>query len=66
MYKRQGFGLLKSLWRLRTNPLLSKEFRARLADYNRPDFHPLQHDTTDLEVAWTDWLENGGTRPAVA
>ncbi len=62
----QGFGLLKSLWRLRTNPLLSKEFRARLADYQRPDFHPLQHDTTDIEQTWTDWLENGGTRPAAA
>ena len=57
------FGLLRSLWRLRTNPLVSKEFRARIADYNRPDFHPLQHDTTDVEEAWRTWLDGDGPRP---
>lgn len=61
----RGFALVRSLWRLRTNPLLSKEFRRRLADYNRADFHPLQHDTTALEAAWTAWLEQGGQRPTL-
>ncbi len=59
----RGLGLFRSLWRLRTNPLLSKDFRAHLKDYNRPDFHPLQHDTTALESAWTLWLDSDGPRP---
>lgn len=60
----RNFNLIKSLWRLRSNPLFSSEFRARLADYNRPDFHPLQHDTTELEDAWRGWIEGDGVRPA--
>lgn len=59
----RGFGLARSIWRLRTNPLVSKEFRARIADYNRPDFHPLQHDTTALESAWRSWLDDGAAQP---
>ena len=62
----RNFNLVKSLWRLRSNPLFSKEFRARLADYNRPDFHPLQHDTTELENAWRGWIEGEGVRPSAA
>lgn len=60
------FGLVKSIWRLRGNPLFGKEFRARLADYHRADFHPLQHDTTSLEVAWRAWLDDDAPRPAAA
>lgn len=62
----RGFGLVKSAWRLRRNPLLSKRFRERLADYNRPDFHPLQHDTTALESAWRTWLDDDGPKPGIA
>ncbi len=61
----RGLALPKSVWRLRTNPLLSKRFRARLRDYRRPDFHPLQHDTTALEAAWRTWLDDDGPRPTV-
>lgn len=57
------FGLARSVWRMRTNPLLSREFRQRIADYNRPDFHPLQHDTNALESAWRTWLDSDGQRP---
>ncbi len=60
----RGFGLLRSIGRLRSNPLLSKEFRARLADYHRADFHPLQHDTTAIETAWKAWLDDDAPRPA--
>lgn len=56
--------LIKSLIRLPRNPLLSKRFRRQLADYYRPDFHPLQHDTAELEQAWVDWLDGDGPRPA--
>jgi len=58
--------LLRSLWRNRSNPLFSRRFRERLADYDRPDFHPLQHDTTALEAAWRRWLDDGGPRPEPA
>lgn len=59
----RGFGLPKSLWRLRTNPLLSRRFRDGLRDYYRPDFHPLQRDTADLEAVWRAWLDDDGPRP---
>jgi uncharacterized protein len=59
-----GLGLARSLWRNRTNPFLSRRFRRLIADYGRPDFHPLQHDTTALEAAWRRWLDEGGPRPA--
>ena len=58
--------LLRSAWRNLSNPLLSRRFRQRLADYRRPDFHPLQHDTTALEAEWREWLDEGGPRPATA
>lgn len=60
----RNFNLVRSLWRVRSNPLFSKDFRARLADYNRPDFHPLQHDTTELEHAWRGWIDGTAARPA--
>lgn len=57
-------GLVASLRRLPRNPLLSKRFRRRLADYHRPDFHPDDHDTTAVEDAWRRWFDEGGPRPA--
>jgi predicted metal-dependent hydrolase len=62
----RNFGLAKSLWRNRRNPLLSKRFRASLAEYYRADFHPLDRDTTELEAAWRDWLDGEGDRPMQA
>lgn len=63
------FGLLTSITRLPSNPFLSKRFRRELEDYNRPDFHPLQQDTSGMEGAWLEWLEwleQGGPRPVIA
>lgn len=60
----RGFGLPKSVWRNRTNPLLSKRFRKSLAEYYRPDFHPFDRDTTELEAAWRLWIDEDGPRPA--
>ena len=60
----RGAALLRSIWRNRTNPLFSKQFRQRLADYYRPDFHPLQHDTTAIELAWRAWLDDDAPRPS--
>ncbi len=59
-------GLLASLRRFRRNPLLTKEFRQRLADYTRPDFHPLDHDTTAIERSWRAWFDDGADRPVPA
>lgn len=61
----RSFGLVKSLWRNRTNPLLSKRFRASIAEYYRADFHPLDRDTAELEAAWRAWIDDDGPRPAV-
>jgi predicted metal-dependent hydrolase len=62
----RDFGLAKSLWRNRTNPLLSKRFRKNIAEYYRADFHPLDRDTSELEDAWRAWLDGGGSRPMQA
>ncbi len=59
----RNFGLARSLWRQRNNPLLGKKFRRRLADYYRPDFHPLQRDTTALENRWRAWFDEAAPRP---
>lgn len=56
-------GIVQSLRRNRTNPLLSKRFRASLAAYYRADFHPLDRDTTELETAWRAWFDGDGPRP---
>ena len=55
--------LVRSLWRNRNNPLFGKRLRNRLADYQRHDFHPLQHDTTALEAQWRAWLDDDAARP---
>ena len=62
----RGAALLRSIWRNRDNPLIGKQLRERLADYDRPDFHPLQHDTTAIEQAWRRWLDDDGPRPVAA
>lgn len=63
---RRSYGrgaLLRSLWSNRTNPLFSRDLRRRVADYQRADFHPLQHDTTAIEAAWRAWLDADGPLP---
>lgn len=57
--------LPRSLWRLRRNPFLTRRFRRTIADYKRPDFHPLDHDTTALENRWKPFLEGEAPRPEV-
>ena len=48
--------LRRSLKKLRTSPLVSKQVWRDLCDYDRPDFHPDDHDTTELVAAWRDEL----------
>jgi uncharacterized protein len=48
--------LRKSLGRLRGNPFLNREVWKRLRDYNRPDFHPDDHDTEALLEQWREEL----------
>ena len=46
-------GNLRRSWRrLRTSPLLSRALWDRLKDYERPDFHPDDHDTTERVEQW--------------
>ncbi len=55
-------GRLRRSWRrLRRSPLLSKALWDRLHDYCRPDFHPDDHDATELVARWRAELfgENG-------
>ncbi|MFI6521018.1 metal-dependent hydrolase [Spirillospora sp. NPDC050679] len=44
--------LAASLRRLRASPWLTPEVVRHIRDYNRPDFHPDDHDTTALIEEW--------------
>ncbi len=46
--------LRRSLKRLRRSPFARKEVWRRLRDYNRPDFHPDDRDTTELVAYWRE------------
>ena len=46
----------RSLARLRHSPWLTREVRHRIRDYNRPDFHPSDHDATELLEVWRERL----------
>jgi predicted metal-dependent hydrolase len=46
-------GNLRRSWkRFRRSPLVSKDLWLQLKDYNRPDFHPNDRDTTELVERW--------------
>ena len=44
--------LRRSIRRVSRSPFVSKDLWRRLRDYNRPDFHPDDYDTTDLVATW--------------
>ena len=51
---------LRQSWRnLRDSPIASSDFLALLRDYNRLDFHPDDHDTTELVAEWRARLFEG-------
>jgi predicted metal-dependent hydrolase len=52
--------LARSLVRFRHHPLMSRELRAQLRDYLRPDFHPSDSDTSALVEAWREELFGDG------
>jgi hypothetical protein len=56
-------GRLRRSWRqLRRSPLLRRAVWNRLRDYNRPDFHPDDHDATALVERWrVELFGAGGT-----
>ena len=46
-------GKLRKSWkRFRNSPIVSRELWEQLKDYNRPDFHPDDRDTTGLVEQW--------------
>jgi predicted metal-dependent hydrolase len=46
-------GVLRQSWeRIKVSPIMDPALWARLKDYNRPDFHPDDSDTTELVVTW--------------
>ena len=46
-------GVLRASWRrFRASPLMDPALRAQLRDYDRPDFHPDDRDTSALVTAW--------------
>ena len=46
-------GRLRASWRrLRRSPIMQAHLWHRLRDYNRPDFHPDDHDTRELVERW--------------
>ena len=52
----RGGNLRRSLRRLRRSPFLRRAVWQRLRDYNRPDFHPDDHDTDALVAEWREEL----------
>ena len=48
--------LIPSVKRLRRSPFLRKEVWRMLRDYNRPDFHPDDHETDELLAEWREEL----------
>jgi hypothetical protein len=50
-------GTLRKSWRrFRQSPVMQPEIWAQLKDYNRPDFHPDDRDTTALVEQWREEL----------
>jgi predicted metal-dependent hydrolase len=50
-------GRLRRSWRaFRTSPIMNKGLWRQLGDYNRPDFHPDDSDTTELVERWRSVL----------
>ena len=46
-------GALRASWRrFRRSPIMQAHLWRQLRDYNRPDFHPDDHDTTELVERW--------------
>jgi predicted metal-dependent hydrolase len=58
------FRLLPSLWRLRRSPFLQPAVIRHIKAYNRPGFHPDDHDTSALIQEWK--LKLFGTDGALA
>jgi uncharacterized protein len=44
--------LRRSFKRLMASPLVGRDLYRRLKDYDRPDFHPDDRDTTELVESW--------------
>ncbi|MDQ6837268.1 MAG: metal-dependent hydrolase [Actinomycetota bacterium] len=62
-------GNLRRSWRaFRRSPLMSQALWAQLRDYNRPDFHPDDRDTTELVERWRNVLfgEHGSLNDKLA
>lgn len=62
-------GALRRSWRrFRASPLASRDLWNRLRDYDRPDFHPDDHDTSDLLARWRAELfgDDGRLTPHLA
>ena len=50
-------GNLRRSWRtVRTSPIMSRALWRQLCDYDRPDFHPDDRDTTGLVKEWREKL----------
>jgi len=50
-------GALRKSWKqFKVSPLVDKRLWRQLKDYDRPDFHPDDHDTTALLVEWRERL----------
>ena len=50
-------GKLRKSWkRFKQSPIMSRDLWTQLKDYNRPDFHPDDSDTTELVATWRETL----------
>ena len=53
---RQRGVLRQSIWRFRRSPLWDRSVWEQLKDYDRPDFHPDDSDTSELVAEWREAL----------
>lgn len=49
--------LIRSLRKLRTHPFFQRHMIGKLRDYNRADFHPDDHDTSDVLEEYRRWYD---------
>ena len=54
--RRHPLRLVRSLAGLRTSPFVTRDVVRRIRDYNRPDFHPADHDASALVAQWRSEL----------
>jgi predicted metal-dependent hydrolase len=65
--RRHPVRLARSVAKLRRSPFVTRDVARRIRDYNRPGFHPDDHDAAELVERWRSELfgADGSLTPRV-